>query len=156
VRLGIAMHGLDPSPEKPLPPGFRPVMTLKTMVSQVQELPPESPVSYGGTYVTRGHERIAVLPIGYADGFRRKPHNWGEVLVRGQRAPIVGRVCMDQCMIDVTHIPGVKQGDEVVLIGEQGAERIRAEDVAANLGTNNYETVSTVMARVPRVYVGGP
>jgi alanine racemase len=95
VRLGIAMHGLDPSPEKPLPPGFRPVMTLKTMVSQVQELPPESPVSYGGTYVTRGHERIAVLPIGYADGFRRKPHNWGEVLVRGQRAPIVGRVCMD-------------------------------------------------------------
>jgi alanine racemase len=157
VRLGIAMHGLDPSPEAPLPAGFRPVLTLKTMVSQVQTLPPGSPVSYGGTYMTQGYERIAVLPIGYADGFRRKPNNWGEVLVRGQRAPIVGRVCMDQCMINVTHIPAVKQGDEVVLIGSQhggqGEDRIRAEDVAARLGTNNYETVSMIMARVPRVFL---
>jgi len=152
VRLGIAMHGLDPSPETPLPAGFRPVLTLKTMVSQVQTLPPGSPVSYGGAYVTQDTERIAVLPIGYADGFRRKPHTWGEVLVRGRRAPIVGRVCMDQCMINVTHIPDVKPGDEVVLIGRQGEERIRAEDVAARLGTNNYETVSMIMARVPRIF----
>ena len=152
VRLGIAMHGLDPSPEKPLPPGFRPALTLKTLVSQVQHLPPGSPVSYGGTYVTQRRERIAVLPIGYADGLRRAPRNWGEVLVRGRRAPIVGRVCMDQCMIEVTHIPDVRQGDEVVLIGAQGEDRIRAEDVAEKLGTNNYETVSMIMARIPRVY----
>jgi alanine racemase len=153
VRLGIAMHGLDPSDDVPLPGDFRPVLALKTLVAQVQTLPPGSPVSYGGSYVTRGYERIAVLPIGYADGFRRKPANWGEVLVRGLRAPIVGRVCMDQCMIDVTHIPGVAQGDEVVLIGAQGEDRIRAEEVAARLGTNNYEVASMIMGRVPRVSV---
>jgi len=103
--------------------------------------------------VTQRRERIAVLPIGYADGLRRAPRNWGEVLVRGRRASIVGRVCMDQCMIDVTHIPGVEQGDPVVLIGAQGDDRIRAEDVAEKLGTNNYETASMIMARVPRVYL---
>ncbi|MGH2593276.1 MAG: alanine racemase C-terminal domain-containing protein, partial [Anaerolineae bacterium] len=149
---GIAMHGLDPSADVPAPADFRPALTLKTMVAQVKTLPPGSPVSYGGTYVTQAHERIAVLPIGYADGFRRKPRHWGEVLVRGRRAPIVGRVCMDQTMIDVTHIPGVAQGDEVVLIGAQDGDRIRAEDVAGRLGTNNYEVVSVLMARVPRVY----
>jgi len=154
VRLGIAMHGLDPSDAAPLPADFRPVMTLKTMVAQVKRLPPGSPVSYGGTYVTQAHEQIAVLPIGYADGFRRKPRDWGEVLVRGRRAPIAGRVCMDQTMIHVTHIPGVAPGDEVVLIGAQGDERMRAEDVALKLGTNNYEVVSMLMARVPRVYRG--
>ncbi len=152
VRPGIILHGLSPSDDVPCPSDFRPVMTLKTVIASVKVLPPGSPVSYGGTYLTQGYERIAVIPIGYADGFRRKPHNWGEVLVHGQRAPIVGRVCMDQCMINVTHIPEVKLGDEVVLIGSQGDERIRAEDVAAKLGTNNYETTSMVMARVLRVY----
>lgn len=153
VRPGILMHGLDPSDDVPCPSDFKPVMALKTMIASVKMLPPGSPVSYGSTYITRGHERIAVIPIGYADGFRRKPNNWGEVLVRGRRAPIVGRVCMDQCMIDVTQIPEVKLGDEVVLIGAQGGDRIRAEDVAVKLGTNNYETTSMVMARVPRVYL---
>jgi len=157
VRSGILLHGLDPSDEVPAPTDFRPAMALKTMVSQVQTLPPGSPVSYGGAYVTRGYERIAVLPIGYADGFRRKPNHWGEVLVRGRRAPIVGRVCMDQSMIDVTHIPDVKQGDEVVLMGsqqgERGEDRIRAEDVARSLGTNNYETVSALLPRIPRIHI---
>ena len=152
VRPGIILHGLDPSNDVPCPGDFRPVMTLKTMVAQVKTLPPGSRVSYGGTYITSGYERIAVLPIGYADGFRRGPNYWGEVLVRGQRAPVVGRVCMDQCMINVTHIDGVAQGDEVVLIGAQGHDRIRAEDVAVKLGTSNYEVTSMVMARVPRVY----
>jgi alanine racemase len=152
VRPGIILHGLDPSDDVLCPSDFKPVLTLKTMIASVKTLPPGSPVSYGGTYITQGYERIAVIPIGYADGFRRKPHNWGEVLVCGQRAPIVGRVCMDQCMINVTHIPEVKLGDEVVLIGAQGADRIRAEDVAARLGTNNYETTSLIMARVPRIY----
>jgi Alr-MurF fusion protein len=153
VRPGIILHGLHPSDDVLCPTDFKPVLTLKTMVASVKLLPPGSPVSYGGTYLTQGYERIAVIPIGYADGFRRKPNNWGEVLVRGQRAPIVGRVCMDQCMINVTHLPDVKMGDEVVLIGAQGDDRIRAEDVALNLGTNNYETTSMVMARVPRVDV---
>jgi alanine racemase len=151
VRLGIAMYGLDPSRQVPCPPDFRPALTFKTQVAQVKTLPPGSFVSYGNTYQTTEAQRIAVIPVGYADGFRRAPRHWGEVLIRGQRAPIVGRVCMDQTMIDVTAIPDARQGDEVVLIGEQGAERITAEDVAERLGTINYEVVSEILARVPRV-----
>jgi alanine racemase len=151
VRLGIAMYGLHPSPQVPCPPDFRPALAFKTEVAQVKALPDGSYVSYGNTYQTTGEQRIAVIPVGYADGFRRAPRHWGEVLVRGMRAPIVGRVCMDQTMIDVTHIPGVRQGDEVVLIGEQGGEQITAEDVAERLGTINYEVVSEILARVPRV-----
>jgi alanine racemase len=146
VRPGIIQHGLDPGDVVLCPSDFRPVMTLKTLIAAVKVLPPGSRVSYSGTYITQGYERIAVIPIGYADGFRCKPHNWGG------RAPITGRVCMDQCMIDVTHIPEVKLGDEVVLIGSQGDDRLRVEDVAVKLGTNNYETTSMVMARVPRIY----
>ena len=150
VRPGIAVYGLDPSSQVPCPPDFRPALAWKTQVAQVKELPPGSFVGYGATYRTSGCERIAVIPVGYADGFRRAPHHWGEVLVRGQRAPITGRVCMDQTMINVTHIPGVRQGDEVVLIGRQGDDRITAEEVAARLGTINYEVVSAILARVPR------
>jgi alanine racemase len=130
---------------------FRPALSFKTQVAQVRNLPPGSYVSYGNTYQTTGEQHIAVLPVGYADGFRRAPRHWGEVLVRGRRALIVGRVCMDQTMIDVTAIPDVRQGDEVVLIGEQGGERITAEDVAERLGTVNYEVVSEILARVPRI-----
>lgn len=151
VRLGIAMYGLDPSPQIRCPPDFRPALTFKTQVAQVKTLPAGSYVSYGNTYQTTGEQRVAVIPVGYADGFRRAPRHWGEVLVRGQRASIVGRVCMDQTVIDVTTIPDVRQGDEVVLIGEQGDERITAEDVAERLGTINYEVVSEILARVPRV-----
>jgi Alr-MurF fusion protein len=151
VRPGIALYGLAPSPEVPLPPDLRPAMRWKTQVAQVKELPPGSYVSYGATYRTEGSRRIAVIPVGYADGFRRTPHNWGEVLVRGRRAPLVGRVCMDQAMIDVTEIPGVRQGDEVVLIGEQEGERLSVEEVAERLGTIPYEVVSEILARVPRV-----
>lgn len=151
VRLGIAMYGLDPSPEVPCPPDFLPALTFKTMVAQVKSLPAGSPISYGCTYRTARPSRIAVIPVGYADGFRRAPAHWGEVLVRGKRAPIVGRVCMDQTMIDVTDIPGVREGDEVVLIGRQGQEEITVEDVAKRLGTINYEVISEIMARVPRV-----
>jgi alanine racemase len=151
VRLGIAMYGLHPSPQVPCPPDFRPALAFKTQVAQVKTLPDGSYISYGNTYQTTGEQRIAVIPVGYADGFRRAPKHWGEVLVCGMRAPIVGRVCMDQTMIDVTHIPGVRQGDEVVLIGEQGGEQITAEDVAERLGTINYEVVSEILARVPRV-----
>ncbi len=151
VRLGLAMYGLAPSPHVPLPEGLRRVLTWKTSVAQVKRLPPGSFVSYGNTYQTQAEETIAVIPVGYADGFRRGPQHWGEVLIRGERAPIVGRVCMDQTMIQVDHIPGVRVGDEVVLIGSQGEETITAEDVARRLGTINYEVVSVILARVPRV-----
>jgi alanine racemase len=151
VRVGIALYGLPPSQAVPLPAGFRQALAFKTRIAQVKLLPPGSFVSYGNTYRTRGHERVAVIPVGYADGFRRAPLNWGEVLVHGQRAPIVGRVCMDQTMLSVTHIPEARQGDEVVLIGRQGNDEITVEEVATRLGTVNYEVVSEILARVPRV-----
>ena len=151
VRPGIALYGLSPSPKVPLPAGFRPALRFKTTVAQVKEFPPGSSISYGRTYRTSGRQRIAVLPVGYADGFRRAPYHWGEVLIRGQRAPIVGRVCMDYTMVEVSHIPGVRAGDEVVLIGRQGEEEITVEEVAERLGTINYEVVSQILARVPRL-----
>jgi alanine racemase len=151
VRLGLAMYGLQPSPYVSLPVGFRPALTWKTTIAQVKTLPPGSYVSYGNTYRTEQEERIAVIPVGYADGFRRAPTRWQAVLVRGQRAPIVGRVCMDQTMINISDIPNVRVGDEVVLIGRQGEDEITAEEVANWLGTINYEVVSEILARVPRV-----
>ncbi|NLD42958.1 MAG: alanine racemase [Chloroflexi bacterium] len=151
VRPGIALVGLNPSAEAPLPEGFRPALAFKCQVAQVKALPAGAPVGYGGAWRAARESRIAVIPVGYADGFRRGPANWGEVLVRGRRAPLVGNVCMDQAMIDVTDIPGVRAGDEVVLIGHQGEEAITADEVAARLGTINYEVVSAILARVPRV-----
>ena len=150
VRAGIALYGLDPSGAVRCPEGFRPALTFKTLVAQVKSLPAGSPISYGGTFVTSRPSCIAVLPVGYGDGFRRSPHNWCEVIVRGRRAPIVGVVCMDMCMIDVTDIPNVRVGDEVVLIGRQGQEEITAAEVANTLGTIPYEVVTQILARVPR------
>ena len=151
VRLGLAMYGLQPSPYVSLPTGFRPALTWKTTVAQVKTLPPGSYVSYGNTYHTEKEEKIAVIPVGYADGFRRAPTRWQAVLIRGQRAPIVGRVCMDQTMINISDTPKVRVGDEVVLIGRQGEDEITAEEVAGWLGTINYEVVSEILARVPRM-----
>ncbi|MCP4537390.1 MAG: alanine racemase [Chloroflexi bacterium] len=151
VRLGLAMYGLQPSPHVSLPAGFRPALTWKTTIAQVKTLPPNSYVSYGNAYQTEQNETIAVIPVGYADGFRRAPTRWQAVLVRGQRAPIVGRVCMDQTMIDVSRIPNIRVGDEVVLIGQQGEDEITAEQVAEWLGTINYEVISEILARVPRM-----
>ena len=151
VRPGVAIYGLSPSEEVRLPDGFQPALAFKTQVAQVKDVPAGEGISYGAAYITEAPARIAVLPVGYADGFRRAPANWGEVLVRGRRAPLVGRVCMDQCMIDVTAIPGVRQGDEVVLIGRQGGDELTAEAVAARLGTISYEVVAELLARVPRI-----
>lgn len=151
VRPGILIYGLAPSEEVPLPEGFRPALAFKTQVAQVKDIPADEGISYGATYVTERPTRIAVLPVGYADGFRRAPANWGEVLVRGRRSPIVGRVCMDQCMVDVTAIPGVQTGDEVVLIGRQGDDELAADAVARRLGTISYEVVAELLARVPRM-----
>ncbi len=151
IRPGIAIYGLHPSDEVQLPTGFRPALSFKTQVSQVKLVPTGEGISYGSTYTTTRPTLVAVLPVGYADGFRRAPYTWGTVLVHGQHAPILGRICMDQCMIDVTDIPDVQVGDEVVLIGHQGDGVLSAEIVAQRLGTINYEVVSAILARVPRV-----
>lgn len=151
VRPGVAIYGLHPSTEVRLPDGFRAALSFKTQVAQVKWVPAGECISYGCTYVTERPTRIAVLPVGYADGFRRAPTNWGTVLLHGQEAPILGRVCMDQCMIDVTHLPQTRVGDEVVLIGQQGEATLTAEQVAERLGTISYEVVAEILARVPRV-----
>lgn len=153
VRIGAALYGLHPSARVPCPPGIQPALTFKTRVSQVKDLPAGSAVSYGATYVTPRDARIAVLQAGYADGLRRGPQSWGEVLVRGRRAPIVGAVCMDMCMVDVTHVPDVRAGDEVVLVGRQGGDCITLEEVARCCGTGNYEVACQLASRLPRMYV---
>jgi alanine racemase len=150
VRVGIALYGLDSSPEAPAPADLRPVMSFHTEIAQVREVPAGTPISYGGTFVTERPSRIATIPVGYADGFRRAPQTWREVLVGGRRAPVVGRVCMDYTMIDVTDVPNVRRGDAVVLIGRQGHDEISAEEVALWLGTSNYEVVAAILPRVPR------
>lgn len=151
VRAGVAVYGLPPSDEVGLPSEFAPALAFRTLVAQVKWIPAGEGVSYGATFVTTQPTRIATLPVGYADGFRRAPRNWGEVLIRGRRAPLLGRVAMDQCMVDVTHIPGVEQGDEVTLIGRQGDDELTAQSVAERLGTSAYEVVASLLARVPRL-----
>jgi alanine racemase len=153
TRSGILLYGLHPSADTPRPQNFEPALSFKTRVAMVRDVPAGRFISYGATFETKRPSRVGVLMIGYADGFRRGPKNYGSVLVRGKRAPILGRVCMDQTMIDVTDIPDAHAGDEVVLIGKQGNAELSAEEIGAQLGTNNYETVTTISARVPRVYL---
>lgn len=150
VRTGLALYGLYPLPREQTDVLLRPALSFKTRVAQVKSVPPGTSVSYGRRFVTARESRIAVLPVGYGDGFRRSPADWGAVLVRGRRAPIAGVVAMDMTMIDVTNIPGVQEGDEAVLIGRQGNEAISVEDVAAALGTLSYEVVTQILPRVPR------
>lgn len=150
VRLGIAMYGLPPSPETQLPPDFQPALSWKTVLSQVKTLPPGQGVSYGHKYITCREELIGTIPVGYADGFRRIDGN--QVLVGGIKVPIVGRVCMDQSMLQLDGVSEARRGDEVVIIGRQGNNQISAEDVAKTWGTINYEVVCGIGARVPRLY----
>lgn len=149
ARPGIACYGLRPSAETPLPPDFRPALSFHTEIAQVRTVPAGTPLSYGGAYVTERSARIATIPAGYADGLRRSPP-WREVLVRGRRAPIVGRICMDYALIDVSAIDGAQRGDPVVLIGTQGDQTITADEVADWLDTISYEVVATILPRVPR------
>lgn len=155
VRPGIILYGLYPSDDldkKTIE--LKPVMTLKANIILVKEVVKDSPISYGRIFTTNKQSKIATVPIGYADGYSRLLTNKGEVLVNGQRAPIVGKICMDQCMIDVTDIKGnVCVGDEVVLLGRSGNEEISADEIARKLGTINYEVVSVIGKRIPRVYL---
>ncbi len=153
VRPGLALYGLSPAPWIVLPQPLEPVLSWKTAVVHLKTVPPGTAVSYGGTWTARRPTRIATLPVGYADGYPRRLSNRGQVLVRGQRVPLVGRVCMDLCMVDVTDVPGVALGDEVVLLGRQGTEEVGAVELAGWLETIPYEVLCGVGARVPRVAV---
>lgn len=153
VRAGIIMYGLYPSDEVSRRITVKPAMSFKTTVAQVKKVPPGFSVSYGCTYVTDSPAVIATLPVGYADGYSRLLSSRGEVLVGGRRAPVIGRVCMDQFMINIVNIPGVAPGDEVVLFGRQGDDFISVEDIGEWIGTINYEVICMVGIRVPRIYI---
>ena len=154
VRPGIMLYGSYPSPTfRPLIP-LKPVMTLKTHIHFLKRVPSGARISYGGTFTTERNSLIATLPIGYADGYSRHLSNRGEVLIHGKRAPVVGKVCMDFIMVDVTNIPRVSVGDEVILMGRQGREQITVEEIAEKINTISYEVFCLIGKRVPRVYKG--
>lgn len=152
VRPGIIVYGIYPKRNFPRLIKLKPAFSLKTKIVFIKDTPPGRSISYGRTYITQAHTRIATIPIGYADGYGRILSNKAEILVRGERAPVVGKVTMDQTMIDVGRIRNVKVGDEVVLIGRQGAEEIRIEKLARLAGTIPYEIVTGITSRVPRKY----
>lgn len=156
IRLGISLYGLYPSAKvnrKSIQ--LEPVMSFKTGVVMAKSLPPDSGVSYGCVYRTKQDEQIVTLPVGYADGFTRMLSGKAHVLIRGKRLPVVGTICMDQCMVNASELPTLRIGEEVVLIGKQGDARITADEVADMLGTIHYEVTCMVANRVPKVYVRG-
>lgn len=156
VRCGIVTYGLYPSPEvdpKLLP--LKPALSWHSHISHVKTLPAGREVSYGGLYVTREDTRVATVPVGYADGYWRSLSGRFYVLIHGRRAPILGRVCMDQLMVDVTHIPQTQPGDPVTLVGHDGDEVITVEQIAGEAGSFNYEFICGISRRVPRVYEQG-
>lgn len=153
VRPGVMLYGLEPMPESGIAEFLAPAMSWKTQVAQVKTLPANSRVGYGDAYRTRGVETIAAVPVGYADGLRRTPSSWREVLIRGRRAPLAGRVSMEKITVNVSHIPGVKVGDEVVLLGRQGDDCISADEIAGWIRSNNYEVVTSIAPRLPRTYL---
>ena len=154
VRVGEAMYGMHPAPEAILPAGFKHALSWKAGITSVKMIPGGRGISYGHKYHTYGTEqRVGVIPVGYADGYRRVPGNI--VLVHGHRVPVIGNVCMDQCMIDLNDVPNAMIGDEAVLIGRQKREIITVEEVAASWGTINYEVTCGIAHRVNRFYSEG-
>ena len=154
VRSGIITYGMYPSDE--VDPGLlklRPALQWLSRVTHVKTLPAGREISYGGTYVTKADTVVATIPVGYADGYRRNLSGKFYVLIRGQKAPILGRICMDQMMVDVTDIPGVEVGDQVTLVGTDGDCTITMEEISAQADSFNYEFVCGISRRVPRLYV---
>lgn len=152
VRPGIMLYGVYPSAEMMRQISLQPVLAWKTKILQLKKVPAGASISYGQTFITERESLIATLPVGYADGYARLLSNRGEVLVRGARAKVAGRVCMDLTMVDVTDIRNVQQGDEVVLLGRQGAGEISADEMAAWANTISYEILTSISARVPRIH----
>lgn len=155
VRVGLALYGMHPSDEVESSVTLIPALTLKSRIARVRILPAGSSISYGRTFITDKPTPVGLVPVGYGDGYHRALSNKGVVLVAGQQAPIIGRVCMDQFVVDLTGIASVSEGDDVVLVGAQGSARITAESVAALAGTINYEVTTSLLARFPRVYTCG-
>ncbi len=155
VRPGIMIYGSYPNRDYIGRIALKPVMQLKTTIGCLKKVPAGTKISYGGTYITQRESLIATLPIGYGDGYNRLLSNRGEVLLRAKRVPVVGRICMDMTMVDVTDVDEVSPGDEVVLMGKQGGDEITVEEIAEKIGTISYEVLCTVGKRVPRVYVRG-
>lgn len=153
VRLGIVLYGLKPSRSNILPEGIKPAMTWKSVISMVKDVPAGESIGYGRTFVTQKNSRIATITTGYADGYRRQLSNKGFIMIAGKKAPIVGRVCMDQIMVDVTDIPEAKMGLKVVLMGQCGNLTYTADDMATDLGTIGYEVICDITKRVQRFYV---
>ncbi|HHX60952.1 MAG TPA: alanine racemase [Epulopiscium sp.] len=154
VRLGICLYGHYPSEvAKSYPVGLIPTMSLKTQVVHVKKVPKGQSIGYNRKYTTKHMTKIATIPIGYADGYSRGLSNKGRVLIRGEYAPIIGNICMDQFMVDVTHINYVAVGDEVVLFGKQKGNEIAVEEIADILNTINYEIICMIGKRIPRIYV---
>jgi len=153
VRPGIMLYGYHTLSEPPQDLALKPVMSLTTRVAQIRVLNKGECVSYNRTFTAKKPTRIAVLPVGYADGYNRLLSNKGHVLIKGQQAQIVGRICMDMTMVEVTDIPDVHPGEEVVLIGQQGTQSITAQDLATMLGTISYEVLCAIGPRVPRIYI---
>lgn len=154
VRPGILLYGYYPSNEVDKSKiNLKPAMTLKASVINIKKLPAGEYISYGRTYKTERESIIATLPIGYADGYTRLLFNKGKVIIKGRFAPIVGRICMDMCMVDVTDIDDVKVGDEAIIMGEENGIKYNADDIADHIGTINYEILCAVSKRVPRVFV---
>jgi len=149
VRPGLMIYGLYSSTEVSRSIQLRPAMTFKTKVSQVKVVPSGTPIGYGRTFVTRKKTTVATLPVGYGDGYNRLLSNCGEVLIKGCRAPIIGNVCMDMCMVDVSDVKDVQPGDEVILFGEG----LPVEEIATKIGTIVNEVVAVVGKRVPRIYI---
>ena len=150
VRPGIMLYGY--LPKDVASPELKPVLSLRTRIMQLRTIKPGDSVSYNRTFVAKRTSTIAVLPIGYADGYNRRLSNKGFVLINGKRAPVVGLVCMDMTMVDVTDIPSVQRGDSVTLIGRQGQNAIWADDIAGWTGTIPYEILCAIGPRIPRVY----
>lgn len=150
VRPGISVYGLHPSSQVRLPDDFEPALTWKSRIVSLKVMPPGSGIGYGHRYTTTGYERIGVVPVGYADGFRRRMGN--VALVNGTRIRQAGGLCMDQTMFSLDSVPDAKPGDEVVLLGRQGGEQLSAEEIGSAWDTINYEVVCGLAARVPRYY----
>jgi alanine racemase len=148
VRPGIMLYGYGPVKRNNL----KPVLSLKSKIIFIKNVPTGTPISYGRTFITKRKSTIATIPIGYADGYSRKLSNSGEVLISGKRAPVVGLVCMDTIMVDVTEIPYVKENTDVVLIGSRGKEKITAQDIADKIGSIPYEILTAIGHRVKRIY----
>ncbi|MBO6107912.1 MAG: alanine racemase [Eubacterium sp.] len=154
VRSGISTYGIYPSEEVEKTVSLKPAMEFHSHISFLKKVPEGTPISYGGTYITDREELIATVPVGYADGMKRSLSNKGRVLVNGHFAPIRGRICMDQFMIDVSDVPDVKEGDTVVIFGRSGNETISVEEIADLSGSFNYEFLCGIKSRVPRKFIG--